>query len=249
MARLLYGLLGINIAWLIACIVGIAVDAPRLDFWSQGLLWGLLGVLVLAPVAVFGARRPVSPSPAATTASATPSSARLSRSWGRLVTYALSAVIGLWFFVSLFSLFLFPDRFELWSTSLLAAFLALVMWTPVVVFVYNPMNDPKVAAGPDAAAPGDAEAPPAFVPDAVRESAVPDPQRRKAAAGPAAQAGDASGSPDGPAPARDARTGDSRAGDDAPAEGAARPGERSDWVDESPPRRPDDSESGPAWPE
>jgi hypothetical protein len=142
------------------------------------------------------------------------------------VTYALSAVIGLWFFVSLFSLFLFPDRFALWSTSLLAAFLAVVMWTPVMVFVYNPLKDPAVAARPDAAAAGDAKAPPAFVPDAVRKSAVPAPQRPKAAAGPAAQAGD-----------------------DAPAEGAARPGDRSDWVDESPPRRPDDSEPGPAWPE
>lgn len=67
-----------------------------------------------------------------------------SRSLGRTVVYAISVAIGVWLFASLFGLFLDTGNLTFWTRSVMAAFIVTMLWTPVLVFLQNPMEDPAL---------------------------------------------------------------------------------------------------------
>lgn len=53
MKRLLTALaVGLGI-WILASFTGVIADPPRVDFWTQSLMWSLLSGLVLAPLYAF----------------------------------------------------------------------------------------------------------------------------------------------------------------------------------------------------
>jgi len=39
--------------WILASFTGVIADPPRVDFWTQSLMWSLLSGLVLAPLYAF----------------------------------------------------------------------------------------------------------------------------------------------------------------------------------------------------
>lgn len=49
--------------WILASFTGVIADPPRVDFWTQSLMWSLLSGLVLAPLYAFAsAMAPSTPS-------------------------------------------------------------------------------------------------------------------------------------------------------------------------------------------
>ena len=49
--------------WVLGSFVGVMLDAPRADLWTQSLMWALLASIILAPVFIFIGTSPASDSP------------------------------------------------------------------------------------------------------------------------------------------------------------------------------------------
>jgi hypothetical protein len=56
--------------WILASFTGVIADPPRVDFWTQSLMWSLLSGLVLAPLYAFASAMTPSTSVSRSVASA-----------------------------------------------------------------------------------------------------------------------------------------------------------------------------------
>jgi len=136
MRRFLYVAGVLDVTWVLISLGGIIIDPDALTFWSQNLMGALLLAVFIAPALVF------SRSDSSAKSSSRPVKVRQPRSAARVVTYALSGLLTLWLFGSLFGLFLQSDQIAFWGQSLMWSFIATILVAPLLVFVVNPFQNP-----------------------------------------------------------------------------------------------------------
>jgi hypothetical protein len=190
MKKALFAAAVLVVAGSLASIVGIVADPNNLTFWSQALLWCLLGTVLVVPALVFaGSSSPPADAAAASTARRTSEPPASGRSLVRSGAYAFSGIAVVWTAISLVSLFVYPEHLAFWTQSVLWSLLVLLVWAPVMTFVVNPFDDPALADAPaqeatlhaESAIAGDhgvPESPQEDVPDFIPDPAVPTVQPR-----------------------------------------------------------------------
>lgn len=169
MKKVLFAAAVLVVAGSLVSIVGIVADPNNLTFWSQALLWCLLGTVLVVPALVFaGSSSPPADAATASTARRTSEPPTAGRSVVRSGAYAFSGIAVVWTAISLVGLFVYPENLAFWTQSVLWSLLVLLVWAPVMTFVVNPFDDPALADAPAQ------EPPDRAVPAATGEPGVPE---------------------------------------------------------------------------